>query len=45
MQISKRSAFITPLAWIVLVIVLLIIVIGGFVAYTKVKNRDSVNEI
>lgn len=44
-NISKTSMFVKPIIYIVIGVVLLVLSIGAYIAYNKIKNRDSINEI
>lgn len=44
-NISKKSMYIKPIIYIVLGVVFLVLTIGAYIAYNKIKNRDSINEI
>lgn len=44
-EISKKARVFKPVAMIILGIIGTILIVGGIVAYIKIKNRESVNEI
>lgn len=44
-NISKKSMYIKPIIYIILGVVFLVLSIGAYIAYNKIKNRDSINEI
>lgn len=45
MQISKKSAKVNSIFMVIIGIVGVILVIGGFIAYKNLKNHEAVNEI
>ena len=44
-NISKKSMYIKPIIYIILGVVFLVLSIGAYIAYNKIKNRDSINDI
>lgn len=45
MNISNESAYTMPAVMIVLVIVFIILIIGGYTVFQKINNRDEINKI
>lgn len=44
-NISKTSMYVKPIIYIIIGVVFLVLSIGAYIAYNKIKNRDSINEI
>lgn len=44
-NISKTSMFVKPIIYIIVGVIFLVLSIGAYIAYNKIKNRDSINEI